>query len=270
MAQGKFHLATVRPRIDLLGNVEYENHDVLFDWHRFEIPRGGCSIKSFNMIVAGLDGAARAAKDMELFFAKSVNGVAPPSLGNPNSDSRVKVNFTACRTHMIAHKLLDGGAMENSDTYTLSYNMWDQTVVGDQVQNQLQPGGIMLQGDTNYPGTTQGYQSVWIAAVAMGAFTFGTGVLLNQASDQLPSSNAAQPPGPVALVTDGVDADDVFAVGDEIMSYLDANGATPGVVGTVIAVAPNLLTVDKVTAGFADDSELCFRGPIQFNFGLEY
>jgi hypothetical protein len=78
--KGKFHLATVRPRVDVTGNVAYSQHDMLFDWHRFEIPKGGCCIKSFNMIVQGVNGAAAAGLDMEIFFARSVNGVAPPSI----------------------------------------------------------------------------------------------------------------------------------------------------------------------------------------------
>ena len=58
--QSKFHLATVRPRINITGNVAYAQHDLLFDWHRFEIPKGGCVIRSFNMKQTGTNGAAQA------------------------------------------------------------------------------------------------------------------------------------------------------------------------------------------------------------------
>jgi len=262
MAKGKFHLATVRPRIDVLGNVAYAAHDMLFDWHRFEIPKGGCCIKSFNMIVAGTDGAGAAGLNMDLWFARSVNGVAPPSIAATNADARVKATWTQARTHIIAHKLLDGTAMENAVTYTLGYHVWDQLAVGDQVQNQLQPGGIMLEGDPSYPGTTSGYQSIWIAAVSVeGGEDFNTGVLID--------GTQAVTTTTTALVTTGTDANIVFAIGDEVMAF-DEDGSGPAVVGTVTAVAANLLTVDKVAAAIGDDDELCLRGPIQFNFGLEY
>ena len=259
MIKGRYHLATVRPRIDILGNTAWDANDILFDWHRFEIPRGACAIKSFNMIVAGLDKVATAGIDIEIFFAKSVNGVAPTSLGNPDSATTL-IAMTACRTHIIGHKLLDASAMENSDTFTIGYNVWDQTAVGDQVQNQMD---IVLEGDPTYPGTTTGYQSIWIAGFTLGTPNHGTTVLLNQAGDQAISTV------PVALITDGGDADDVFAVGDEIMAFA-ADGSSPSKVGTVTAVAANLLTVNKVEEAFTDDDELCMRGPYQFNFGLEY
>ena len=130
--------------------------------------------------------------------------------------------MTACRTHIIGHKLLDASAMENSDTFTIGYNVWDQTAAGNQVQNQID---IVLEGDPTYPGTTTGYQSIWIAGFTLGTPNHGTTVLLNQAGNQAVSTV------PVALITDGGDADDVFAVGDEIMAFA-ANGSSPSKVGT--------------------------------------
>ena len=264
--KGKFHLATVRPRVDITGNVAYTQHDMLFDWHRFEIPKGGCCIKSFNMIVAGTDGAGAAGLNMDLWFARSVNGVAPPSIANTNSDARVKATWTQCRTHIIAHKLLDATAMENAVTYTLSYHVWDQTAVGDQLHNQLQPGGIMLEGDPNYTGTTPGYQSVWIAAISTeGGEDFNTGGLIDGAQ----AAVSKTPTSSVALVTTGTDANIVFAVGDEVMAF-DEDGSGPAKVGIVTAVSANLLTVDRVEEAIGDDDELLLRAPFTFNFGLEY
>ena len=261
--KGKFHLATVRPRVDVTGNVAYTQHDMLFDWHRFEIPKGGCCIKSFNMIVQGVNGAAAAGLDMEIFFARSVNGVAPPSIAATNADSQVKATWTQARTHIIGHKILDASAMENSDTYTLSYNIWDQTAVGDQVQNQINQ---VLEGDPNYAGTTSGYQSLWICAVATaGGEDFNTGVLIDGAQAATTKSIGSS----VALVTTGTDANIVFAVGDEVMAF-DEDGSGPAKVGTVIAVSANLLTVDYVEEAIGDDDELLLRAPFTFNFGLEY
>ena len=259
MIKGKYHLAKVRPNIDVTGATAYSAHDVLFDWHRFEIPRGACAIKSFNMIVAGTEGAAAAGLDMEIFFATSVNGVAPTTIAAANVDSRVKATWTACRNNIIGHKILDASAMENSDTYTLSYNVWDQTAVGDQVQNQID---IVLEGDPSYPGATAGYQSIWIAAVAIeGGEDFGTGVILNETDAATLAAG-----GTALLDVDGVDARNVFAPGDELIA---ADGALIGIVKSVDSDV--LITLEAAhTAALANDDEICFRGPIQFNFGLEY
>ena len=259
MIKGKYHLAKVRPNIDVTGATAYSQHDVLFDWHRFEIPRGACAIKSFNMIVAGTEGACAAGLNMEIFFATSVNGVAPTTIAAANVDSRVKATWTACRNNIIGHKILDASAMENSDTYTLSYNVWDQTAVGDQVQNQID---IVLQGDPTYPGTTTGYQSIWIAAVAIeGGEDFGTGVILNETDAATLAAG-----GTALLDVDGVDPRLVFAPGDELIA---ADGALIGIVKSVDSDV--LITLEAAhTAALANDDEICFRGPIQFNFGLEY
>ena len=202
---------------------------------------------------------------MEIFFARSVNGVAPPSIAATNADARVKATWTQARTHIIAHKILDANVMENSDTYTLSYNVWDQTAAGDQVQNQLQPGGIVLEGDT-YGETTKGYQSIWICAVAIaGGEDFNTGVLIDGAQAVV----AKTPTSSASLVTTGTDANIVFAVGDEVMAF-DEDGSGPAKVGTVTAVSANLLTVDQVEEAIGDDDELLLRAPFTFNFGIEY
>ena len=262
MIKGKYHLATVRPRIDVTGNVAYAQHDVLFDWHRFEIPRGACAIKSFNMIVTGTDGTAAAGLDMEIFFATSVNGVAPTTIAPSNSDSRLIRSWTACRNNIIGHKILDASAMENSDTYTLSYNVWDQTAAGDQVQNQID---IVLEGDPSYPGATAGYQSIWIAAVATeGAEDFSTGVLLNETDA---ADLAAL--GTATLIVDGTDVREIFAIGDEVIMQ---DGAKLGIIKSMTHDATNgtIVLESAHTDAIADGDEICFRGPIQFNFGLEY
>ena len=36
MVKGRYHLARVRPNIDVTGATAYAQHDVLFDWHRLK------------------------------------------------------------------------------------------------------------------------------------------------------------------------------------------------------------------------------------------
>ena len=55
---GRYHLATVRPKIDVLPNQAFAADDVLFDWTAFEVPRGGCALRSLSLIVPGTDGTA--------------------------------------------------------------------------------------------------------------------------------------------------------------------------------------------------------------------
>ena len=270
--KGKFYLASVRPRIDILGNTAYAQHDLLFDWHRFEIPNGGACIKSFNVIDPGKDGSATAGVDLTFFLAKSVNGAAPPSLGTVNSaatGAASKIGMAGSRNHMLYRKKIDASAMENPDSYTQSYNMWDQTALGDQVQNQIQPGGVMIGSGDHYGGTTKGYQSLWIAAITNGAHDWGTAVLLNQAGNQ--AAVAKSTASETTLTVDGTDADDVFSVGDELISFVELDGSSPAKIGKVTEiVSATSIKVDHVEEAFDDDTEICFRGPLTFNLGLEY
>jgi len=263
MIKGKFHLATVKPRIEVRGNLVYSADDILFDWHKFEVPRGGFCIKTLTAVVAGLDKVATAGIDVELFFAKSLNGVAPTSLGEANTATSL-IACNANRNHIIGRQYLDASALEDGDRL-IGYNVWSgggggATGLGTAKLNDI---NLVMEGDPNYAGTTAGYQTIWMAAFTIGTPNHGTTVLLNQGDGQDASTTS------VALITDGGDADDVFGVGDEIMAYA-GNGSSPSIVGTVTAVAANLLTVDKVEQALVDDDELVFRAPYIFHLGLEY
>lgn len=268
----KYHLATVKPTIDVLPNTAWNANDVLFDWYPFEIPRGGCALKTLNVIVPGTDTAAASGIDMEIFFAKSVNGVAPPSLGDPDS-AVTKIAATACKNHIIGQKYLDASHMENGDLL-VSYNIWTTSVDGNAAaatnQDIMQP--IILEGDPNYSGTTKGYQTIWIAALTMGTPNHGTGVLLD--GEILTGAAGAQ----TLDVSEDQDADDVFAVGDELLAAA-SDGSSVQTIGTITALTADTITVDAKdifgtnvwsSGALADDDEICFRRPFTFHLGLEY
>ena len=268
--KGKYHLAKVRPVIDVLPNTAFDAGDVLFDWYAFEIPRGGCAIKSLNVIVPGTDTACVTGLDIELFFATSVNGVAPPSLGDPDS-AITKIAATACKNHIIGHKYLDASLMENSDEL-VSYNIWTNTAGNADVSAHAETVNIILEGDPNYAGTTKGYQTIWVAGMAIGATDFATNVILEGAV----TSAGAQA---LDITADSSsDADDVFAVGDELLAAAN-DGSSVQKIGTITAVTNTTITVDAkdifgttvwASGNLADDDEICFRRPLTFNIGLEY
>ena len=103
------YLATVRPRIDVTPATAYAQHDLLFDWHRFEIPAGEACIKNFNIIMPGTNGTAANEIDFTFFIARSVNGVAPPSLGTTNASAQGapgKIAFAGCKNHIVYLSLI--------------------------------------------------------------------------------------------------------------------------------------------------------------------
>jgi hypothetical protein len=271
------YLATVRPRIDAGIAVAFGANDLLFDWHRFEIPVGEACIKNFNIIMPGTNTDATSAEnvlDFTFFIARSVNGAAPPSLGSVNAavnNAAGKIGFAGSKNHIVYTQTVDGSLMASAATYTQGYTIFSSATMNTvsatqaaQVANALQPGGVNI-GNSTYPGnyndsTSQpGMQSFWIAGVAHGAFDFGTGVILDCDSAITPTTSET------TLTLKTVDADDVFSVGDELTA---ADGDKIGKVTEVISATS--IKVDRVEEEVRDDDEICVRNPIIFNFGLEY
>ena len=272
------YLATVRPRIDTAIATAYSQHDLLFDWHRFEIPAGEACIKNFNIIMPGTNGSAGNAVDWVFFIARSVNGAAPPSLGTANAaanSAATKITFAGCKNHIVYTQAIDADIMQSPSTYTQSYNIYTSTTMNTiggtqavQVANALQPGGVNIGNSTyagNYNNSTSqpSMSSFWIAGITDGAHDFGTNIALNQASNQ--AAVAKSTTSETTLTLDTVDADDILSVGDELIA---ADGAKIGKVTEIVSATS--IKVDHVEEALEDDDEICVRNPIIFNFGIEY
>jgi len=256
--KGKFSIVTVKPNIDVQGNVAFTATDLLFDWTPIEIPRGGCSIETIQMHYAGTNGAAQTPKDIELIFAKSVNGVAPPTLGTSNGAITSTAVAVSAKPHIIGYKHLDVSTMVDTGVDLVAYNL-----LGSFSAKPNPKMNIMLEGETTSYVSTKGpgYQTVWMAGLAIeGGEDFGAGVVLD--GDQ---AAAVGTQTQLTVTAGGVDPGLVFAVGDEVIAQ---DGA---LVGTVVSIESNTaFTVDQVQAALADEDELCNRQPITFIFGLEY
>ena len=259
--QGKYFLTdTIKPIIDTLGNVAFTPDDVLFDWISFEIPRGTCAIKSLFAVVQGADGAGTNNRDLDLLFAKSIAGVAPPTLGDSN-DAADTIKTAIVKPHLIGYYGVNGSEMADTGTGLVNYNVFGN---GRQsaTNHATNPPSLVIQGEPFADGgsATQGYQTIYVAGIAQGNFNFGTTVLVagEHSADDL------------TIVVDGsVGGDDVFTVGDTITAYA-GNGSAPKVIGNLTAVADNLLTVDAAPVILPDDHEICNLNPITFRFGFEY
>jgi len=117
---------------------------------------------------------------------------------------------------------------------------------------------IVLQGEPN-SGTNVGFNKLYLGGIggASNTWDFSTGVLLNDAD------NVAE--GDTALVTDGTDADKVFAPGDVILKH-----DSDTVVGTVKSVSANLITLTSGSGvAITDDDELMNASPMTIILGFE-
>ena len=264
----KYYLTEeIKPNIDTLGNVAFTADDVLFDWVAFEIPKGTAAMVSFMIKMMGVNGATQK-KSFDLFFAKSINGVAPPTLGDSN-DAKSVIKTQTVRPYLIGYQRVTPAADGDTADSLVAYNILSNGQGSDTGDRPVKP--LLLQGDPDgFPGnstwskTTPGYQTLFVAATITTA-DFGTAVTLNQAGHQAVSTSA------VDLIVTGTDADDVFAVGDVLVSFVAANGSVPKQIGTVTSIPDaDSIVVDAVAEAFNHTTEICNRNPVTLRFGFEY
>ena len=255
---GKYYTKTVLIEETTNGETAYADADLLFDWQRFDIPRGAACLKSIQLVMKGTNGADANKHDIELFFAKSIDGVAPSSLGTQN-DTPSQSSSAACRRNIIGFKYLD--ASERSDDQDLlNYNVWGSGIT---TAASTDVSDLILEGESTTLFSTRsdaaGKQSIWIAGIAKGAFDFGTAVALNQGSGQAVTTTSTQ------LTTDGTDPRIVFQKGDVVQAQDNA------VIGTVVSVdSATTMTVDEVGAALTNNDTINWKYPIEFIFGFEF
>ena len=261
---GKYYTTDVK--IEELGNGEtaFADADVLFNWTRFEIPKGTACLKSIQIAMKGTNGADANKHDIELYFAKSIDGVAPTAFGTLNGAATALLS-AACRRNIIGFKLLDASSRAD-DEDLLGYNVWGSGIatVADLTTSDLM---LSTAEDTAFTGTTAGYQSIWIAGIAKGAFDFGTAIVINMAAGQaaveLASGNNFTQH--VQITTSGTDPRNVFQVGDIVQAQDNAK------IGPVVSVdSATTMTVNGVEEALANTDTINWKYPLEFVFGFEY
>ena len=254
----KYALVDLEPNIDTTPGTPHGVTDILFDWTPIEIPTGACSVKTIHAIVEGTNGASGNTHDIYLYFARSINGVAPTTFGTENAVT-VKATTLAFRKNLLGFLDLDLSARDDSD-FLRAYNViGDRTASGtDNTALAGEMYNITLQGDPMY-ASTKGYQTIWVAGYGAGAFDFGSGVTLNQAAQ------AADTTGDGVQLTVAGDPRNSFAAGDQLI------GSTGGPKMEVVSVdSGTLITVKNITEQIDNTEELVVRNPLKFRIGLEY
>ena len=248
-----FFTTTTEPVITT-GATAFGADDAMFDWTPIKVPKGSCALASISGYIMGKNGDDQATSGIiDLFFAKSIDGVAPPTIGTINS-AITKANAVAFRRHLIGYMSLDMDERTDSTDPLASYNAFG-LAFNSTVNNSYNP--IIMQAEA-LSGDT-GFQTIYVAGAAQAAFDFGTGVLCagENAADNLAividnGSGAAS----IAL--------DTFAVGDEVVLADDTR------IGTITALTNVLMTVNAAPGTLADNAEIVPKFPLRLTFGWEY
>ena len=166
---GRHFSTTIKPTITAsLQESAFAANDILFDWTEFRVPRGSARLLNVVALVRGTNGADHALAssnlDIELFFAKSIEGVAPPTLGAING----AVNSPGWFNHLIGMQYLDMSANSIGSSIDLIYMSMAQ--MGNR------GGGPDLVLSTEDHPANLGYDTYYIAGLTQGAFDFSTAV----------------------------------------------------------------------------------------------
>ena len=255
-----YHLATVEPVMGdtTASSTAYANGDWLFGWTAFEIPTGACFIRTINMLVAGTNGVAGNSHDIQFYYARSINGVAPTNLAVENVGP-TDAGATVSKNNIIGYGHVDLSATTDSGKIPSYIISGSRTASGaDNTTLAGSPHNVILQGDPKF-SSTAGYQTIFLGGIARGAFDFGTAVLLNMGGNQAASTAAVQ------ITTDGTDPRKCFQPGDQLI------GSTTGPTMEVVSVdSATTMTVKNVSEQIDNDEELMLRSPIKIYMGLEY
>ena len=142
----------VKPTITASTMVAHTTKDVLFDWTPFQVPKGACKLLSVSATFRGVNGGNQAGKKFDLYFAKSINGASPPTMGVDNA--------TISAVPLTTNHLLGQTHFEIADW---GVNGWDY-------MGNAQTGGggassnipnLVLQGEPD-SGDNVGYDTIYI------------------------------------------------------------------------------------------------------------
>tara|TARA_R110000787_G_scaffold16917_1_gene53679 strand:+ start:26 stop:814 length:789 start_codon:yes stop_codon:yes gene_type:complete len=261
---GKY-IATVTPDFNAgaaTGSV-YSDNDILFTWTPFEIPKtlGVVELKNIYATWPGIDGATGNVFDISLYFAKSINGEAPASFGTIHAAPTVVIS-NAFRRNLIGWTYLDasdGAEQHLGGGAITSYNIFNRAA---------NMPTIMLKNDDTriYGSTTEGYQTIWVAGIAHGAFNFGSEIHLNQGSNQA----AATIPTTITVDQGGGStgvANQSFQKGDTLIG---ATGGPTMVITDMLSSSATTLQVKTISEQIDDDEELVLQYPLRLELGFEY
>ena len=250
---GKYFTVEVRPTIPNVAagqHAAFGDNDLVFDWHAFDIPKGSNRLINAALEIRpkGDSGSTVNEFDVELLFAKTVNGNAPTSLGTVNSAITAGVNLS---NHMVSF-LGSGyfGAFENH---------LDSTAFVSGLEYRADSTAVFT-GEPD-SGTNVGYDRFYVAGIAAGALNFVSETLIDNGDLN----------GPI-LTVKGTDPRLFMAVGDTINVTTTADTAVSKSMGVIKSIdSDTQITLESAfTTGDVVNEDIVYNtAPIRIVLSFE-
>ena len=162
---GKYFTVEVKPFIkashQAASSAAFAGDDVLFDWHAFQVPKGASKLLSINAVLRGADGAsAGTLRDMDIYFAKTINGVAPATVGNANA--------TMSAAPVVSNHIIGMAHIETSEYGNDAVDLFNIAQTGGGAGPNIIPS-VVLEGEPD-SGDNVGFDKLYMAGSIGGAF----------------------------------------------------------------------------------------------------
>tara|TARA_R110002072_G_scaffold17_1_gene118 strand:- start:11 stop:766 length:756 start_codon:yes stop_codon:yes gene_type:complete len=212
--------------------------DVLFDWVEFEIPKGTSRLIGATMITRPKGNATPTGNKFGSFLVFS----------KTNTVSYGTVNSAPTKTPSNDYL----GFLELEDTTSFTLGSGTNIGMSGRASNTSSQANLLLTGSQT--GTNVGYDKLYMAAQANGLFDFRSVIAIAEDTD---ADDAASQ----VITTDGsVDESQILAVGDVL--HIGTTVGTPAadsLIGTVAAVADNLVTLEAVSPTDLVDGDILYN-----------
>ena len=225
----------------------FADGDVLFDWHAVDIPIGSARVQGITLVMNGSNGSRQTERDIQFVFAKSLDGVAPPTLGVVNATA----TSIGIQNHIVGGFVIDSSAVTRLDSCSV-YGF----TAGPSPSNGMHLP--ILEGERS--ATQQGFQTIYVGGLSSGTLNFDTNVLASAAIDA--STDELK-----AIAVDTTDARKIFSKGD--LAYV--RGTDTQIPGKVKSVTDTVITFDTTnsTIDVANNAEILCATPIKIILHLE-
>tara|TARA_R100000655_G_scaffold57332_2_gene95660 strand:+ start:106 stop:882 length:777 start_codon:yes stop_codon:yes gene_type:complete len=176
---GKYFTVEVKPPIDVAalaaGNIT--DAEVLFDWKAFDVPKGACRLIGITMRYTGKNGVDYTPTDIELFWAKSLNNVAPGTLG----DDGAAVDTFGWFPQIIGKTFMDANNGSNDGDLVMGNIVaagapGGGTLGQSNANNLPMTNQLVLQGEPD-SGTNVGFDKLYVAGIAKGTHNWGASTM---------------------------------------------------------------------------------------------
>ena len=176
---GKYFTVEVKPVIDVAalaaGNID--DAEILFDWAAFDVPKGASKLIGITARYTGKNGVDYTPTDFELFFAKTVRGVAPGTLG----DDGAAVDTFGWFPNIIGKTYVDALSGTNDGDLIMgnivaAVSPGAGALADANPNNKVSANGVVLQGEPN-SGTNVGYDKLYVAAIAKDTHNWGASTM---------------------------------------------------------------------------------------------